>query len=84
MILHGLQKVTFECQVISNDPSVTSMVLMVQNRRKCITYNKVIVGSICFGRHEVLFNGILNYVDHHSASINMKFTVQLHSMSTLT
>ena len=29
VILHGLQEVTSECQVISHDPSVTSMVLMV-------------------------------------------------------
>ena len=29
---------TSECQVISHDPSVTSMVLMVKNGRNCMTY----------------------------------------------
>ena len=38
VILHGLWEVTLERQVISHDPSVMSMVLMVQNGRKCITY----------------------------------------------
>ena len=38
VVLHGLQEMTSECQVISHDPSVMSMVLMVQNGRKCITY----------------------------------------------
>ena len=38
VILHGLQEVMSECRVISNDPSVTSMILMVKNGRKCITY----------------------------------------------
>ena len=33
VILHGLQKVTSELQVILLDPSITSMVLMVQNGR---------------------------------------------------
>ena len=28
-----------ECQVISHDPFVKSIVLMVRNDRKCITYN---------------------------------------------
>ena len=37
VILHGLWKVTSERQVISHDPSVRSMVLVVQNGRKCIT-----------------------------------------------
>ena len=38
IILHDLREVTSERQVISNFPSVTSMVLMVWNGRKCITY----------------------------------------------
>ena len=38
VILHGLREVTSERQVILHDPSVTSMVLTVQNGRKCITY----------------------------------------------
>ena len=39
VIGHGLQEVTSESQVISHDPSVTSMVLMVQNVRIiCIAY----------------------------------------------
>ena len=37
VILHGLWEVASERQVISHDPSVTSMVLMVRNGRKCIT-----------------------------------------------
>ena len=38
VILHGLREVTSERQVILHEPSVTSMVLMVQNGRKCIKY----------------------------------------------
>ena len=38
VILHGLLEVTSEGHVISHYPSVTSMVLMVQNGRKCISY----------------------------------------------
>ena len=38
VILHGLREVMSEGHVISHDPFVTSMVLMVQNGRKCITY----------------------------------------------
>ena len=38
VILHGLREVMSEHQVILHDPSVMSMVLMVQNDRKCITY----------------------------------------------
>ena len=38
VILHGLREVTSERQVISHDPSETSMVLAVQNGRKCIAY----------------------------------------------
>ena len=41
VILHGVREVTSEHQVILHDPSVTSMVLMVYNGTKCITY-------ICF------------------------------------
>ena len=55
VILHGLWELTSECQVISHGSSVTSIVLMVQNGRKCITrilYNKTIV-DLCFGRHGV-------------------------------
>ena len=37
-ILLGLWEVTSKRQVILHDPFVTSMVLMVQNRKKCITY----------------------------------------------
>ena len=69
---------TSECQVISHDPFVTSMVLMVKNDRKCIThlfYNKTIV-DLCFGRQGVLLNSKLNHIDVHSASVNMILTVQ--------
>ena len=38
VILHGLREVKSEHLVSSHDPSKTSMVLMVQNGRKCITY----------------------------------------------
>ena len=38
VILYGLWEVTSERQVILHDSSVTSMVLMVLNSRKCITY----------------------------------------------
>ena len=38
VILHGLQEVTSECQEVLHDPSITSMVLMVQNGRKCLIY----------------------------------------------
>ena len=38
VILHGLQEVTSERQVIKNDPSEAPMVLIVQNGRKSITY----------------------------------------------
>ena len=72
--MHGLQEMTSERQVISHDPSVTSFVLMGQNGRKCI-YNKAIV-DLCFGIHAVLLNSKRNHIDLHSASVNMKFTVQ--------
>ena len=38
VILKGVREVTSERQVILHDPSVTSMVLIVQNGRKCIAY----------------------------------------------
>ena len=38
VILHGLQQVMSERQVISHDPSIIPLVLMVQNGRKRITY----------------------------------------------
>ena len=38
VILHVLWEVSSECQVISHDLSITSMVLKSQNGRKCITY----------------------------------------------
>ena len=37
VILHGLQEVTSESQVISHNSSAMSMVLMVQNGRRYIT-----------------------------------------------
>ena len=46
VILHGLREVTSESQVISHDPSVTSMVLMVQNGSKCITYIYYIIKQL--------------------------------------
>ena len=38
VILYGLPEMKSERQVISHDPSVTSMFLMVQNGRKYRTY----------------------------------------------
>ena len=38
VILKGVREVTSERQVILHDPSVTSMVLIVQNGRNCIAY----------------------------------------------
>ena len=38
VILHDSWEVASELQVISHDSAVTSMVLMVQNGTKCITY----------------------------------------------
>ena len=38
VILHGLLEVMSECQVILHDSFLTSLVLMAQNGRKCITY----------------------------------------------
>ena len=48
VILQGLQEATSECQVhvILHDPSATSMVLMVQNGRKCITYIYYIIKQL--------------------------------------
>ena len=39
VIFHGFQEVISECQVISNDRAVMSVVQMIQNGRKYITYN---------------------------------------------
>ena len=39
-------EVTSECQVISHDPSVMSIVLMVQNGRKCIRYIYYIIKQL--------------------------------------
>ena len=46
VILHGLRDVTSVRQAISHDPSVTSMVLMVQCGRKCITYIYYIIKQL--------------------------------------
>ena len=46
VILQGLREATSECQVISHDPSATSMVLMVQNGRECITYIYYIIKQL--------------------------------------
>ena len=55
VILHGLQEVTLEREVILHDLSVTSIVLMVQNGRNIylFMYSKTIV-DLYFGRIEVL------------------------------
>ena len=46
VILHGLLEVTSESQIISHGPSVKSMVLIVQNGRKCITYIYYIIKQL--------------------------------------
>ena len=46
VILHSLQEMTSERQVILDDPSITSMGLMVQNGRKCITYNYYLIKQL--------------------------------------
>ena len=79
VILHGLRRVTQERPVITHDLSVTSVVLMVQKWQEMhhihLLYNKTIV-DLCFGRHGMLLNSELNYIDIRSASVNMTFTVQ--------
>ena len=79
VILHSLREVTSQHQVISNDPSVTSMFLMVQNARKCITYIYYIIKQlltyVSIGRHGVLLNSNLNHIDLSSASVNMTLTL---------
>ena len=46
LIWHGLREVTSERQVISHDPSVTSMFLMVYNDWNCITYIYFIIKQL--------------------------------------
>ena len=46
VILHGLRETTSERRVISHDPAVTSMILMVQKGRKCITYIYYIIKQL--------------------------------------
>ena len=46
VILHNLREVTSERQVISHDPSVEPMVLMVENDRKCISYIYFIIKQL--------------------------------------
>ena len=46
VILHGLREVTSERRVISHNSSITSMVLMVYNDRKCITYIYFIIKQL--------------------------------------
>ena len=46
VILHDLREVRPKRQLISHDPSVKSMVLIVQNGRKCITYIYYIIKQL--------------------------------------
>ena len=46
VISHGLREVSSERQVISHDPFVTSMVLIVYNDRNCITYIYFIIKQL--------------------------------------
>ena len=77
VILHSLREVWSEPEVILNDPSLTSMLLMVQNGMKCIAYIYYIsIINLYFSRHGVLLNSKLNHIDLNSMSVNMTFTVQ--------
>ena len=74
VILHGLQEVTSERQVILHDlhVAVTSMVSMVQNGIPYfLLYNKTIqkIVDLCFSRHEVLLNSKLNHIYLHFALV---------------
>ena len=54
--MHGLREVMSERQVISHDPSVTSMILWSKRQDMGnihLIYNKTIV-DLCFGRHGML------------------------------
>ena len=67
--------------VVSLDPSVRPMVLMVQYGRTCINYINYIIHvkkivDLCFGRHGELLNSELNHIDLHSMSVNVTFTFQ--------
>ena len=46
VILHGLREVTSERQVISHDQFVTSMIIIVLNDRKSITYIYFIIKQL--------------------------------------
>ena len=46
VILHGLREVTSKRQAILHEPSVTSMVFMVYNDRKSITYIYFIIKQL--------------------------------------
>ena len=46
VILYDLREVTSERLVILHDTSLTAMVLMVQNGKKCITQNYYIIKQI--------------------------------------
>ena len=79
VILHDLRKMTSERQVISHDPSVTSMVKWYkwqEIHNIHLFCNKTIV-DFCFGRHGVLLNSKLNHIDLCSASVNMTYSVHV-------
>ena len=46
VILYDLLEVTSEHQVILHDPSIMSIVLMVQNGRKCLPYIYYIIKQL--------------------------------------
>ena len=66
--------VTSERQVISHDPSVTSMVL--QEMHNVHLFHKKAIVDLCFGRHGVLLNSKLNHIDLRSVSVNITLNVQ--------
>ena len=76
--MHDFQEAMSERQVNLYNPSVMSMVVMVQNGRKYIKYLYRIIKQLltCFGGHEVLLTSNLNHIDLCFVSVNMRLTVQ--------
>ena len=65
VILHGLREATSEHQVIPHAPSITLRFngpKWQEMHNIHLLYNKSIV-YLCFGRHGLLLNSKLNYID---------------------
>ena len=79
VILKCLWEVMSEHQVILHDSSIMSMVLMVRNGRKFITYIYYIIKQLLTYVSvdmQCIWTVNLNHFDLYSASVNMTFTVQ--------